>query len=299
VLGTSLTLVAACSETHVTADNAAIERTMSRYVTAMSRGDFDSAMKERCEASRIKPEKRDVSLDQTSDLFDMAGITGVAVVPAGPITIKLDGSTSGTQFGYRVVTHNGRSDKMHGVAVVEDGAVRLCGSAAPDIGDVSSALEAPVISGTQSDRPPQELLPNRIAGHYRQIEDNELSAASSGRVDGWTRVWLRDTFGGVRLSASRYSTAQQASDALSQAVHDLAFVITEMFAVPDVPRAVGVRYSAAAWTWLQPPGAGYQIDAIYVLHGDTVILTEAAALLPSDSHDEAIMFAKATEALAG
>ena len=70
---------APAGQSALTPDLAAVQATLTRYFAALKGGDFTAAMNERCRATRIPAEQRDLFLSQVKGLFKMGALTGVEV----------------------------------------------------------------------------------------------------------------------------------------------------------------------------------------------------------------------------
>lgn len=280
-------------------DLAAVQATLTRYFDAVKSGDFGAAMKERCSAARIPDDERELFLSQTKDLLAMGSMTAVEVSDKlGPHVLPAEAPSDPIPFDYAIVSGPTRSDLLHGVAITQDGAVRLCGYAQTDVDRITVELKRPVPSGSDPTRALSELIPTTGPNGYDQFEDRAVSKSATspaGWRASWTRVWRLPTYGGVRVTATRFDSAAAASADLSASLAKIASDATETFAIPGVANAIGVRYSAVAWTWLQPPFVGYQIDRVLMLFGNTLIAIDSSGLTPEQPHGVATGLALAID----
>lgn len=265
-----------------------MQDTLTRYFAALAAGDFQAAMNERCTAARVPDADKDLFLSQAQSLIEMGGVTAVEVSDkSGLQVMPLQASTDPIPFDYAIVSGSKRSDWLHGVAIREDGAVRLCGYAQTDIDRITNELNVAVASGGDVTRPLVDLIPKNGPDGYEQVEDRAVSKSENspaGWQDSWTRAWQHPTFGGVRVTATSFDSAASATAALSASLARLAADATSTFAIDGIENAIGVRYSAVAWTWLQPPDIGYQGDRVHMLFGNTLITVEATGLAPDEPH---------------
>lgn len=265
-----------------------MQATLTRYFAALTAGDFQAAMNERCAAARVPEDQRDLFLSQTEGLLEMGEMTAVEVSDKpGLQVLPIEASTDPIPFDYAVISGSKRSDWLHGVAITQDGAVKLCGYAQPDIDRITDELKNAVPSGGDLTQTPVDLIPKNGPDGYEQVEDRAVSkgvTTPAGWQESWTRVWQHPTFGGVRVTATRFDTTASASTALSASLAKIAGDATSTFTIDGIDNAIGVRYSAVAWTWLQPPNIGYQGDRVQMLFGNTLITIEATGLTPDEPH---------------
>src|SRR5262249_37838690 len=109
------------------------------------------------------------------------------------------------------------------------------------------------------------LMPGGPFEGYEQVEDREVPRRAdtpASRVSSWTRGWQGLPFGGIRVTAYRYSEDAAASEAQRNSRLELVGDVTETFAVGSLSNARGMRYACDAWTWLQSPGQGYVCDRV-------------------------------------
>ena len=268
------------------------QHVLDRYIAALKAGDVDTAMEQRCAAKRVADDERALFLQQARDVIDMAAITGVTVSDATLLVGSGSGSAADIHFDYTLTTRSGSSEPLHGVAVDEGGTLRLCGYAQTHIDKFATELTAKVASGRFPSRPLRELMPPSPPDGYRVVDDHSYSTRGDapGVIDGWTRAWQTGTFGGARVSATRYRTPELAAAALRATLEAITPDVTERF---EVVEGIGTRRACAAWTWLQPPSMGYQCDEIVILESDTVLEINAAGLPPAADHS--VVFDLASE----
>lgn len=265
-----------------------MQGTLTRYFAALTAGDFQAAMNERCTAARAPENEKDLFVSQVQRLLEMGGMTGVEVSGTpGLEVLPIQASTDPIPFDYAIISGSERSDWLHGVAITQDGAVRLCGYAQPGVDRMTDEFEAAVPSGGEVMQTLVDLIPRKGPEGHAQVEDRAVSKGANspaGWQESWTRAWQHPTFGGVRVTATRFDAAASASTALSASLAELAGDATATFTVAGIDNAIGVRYSSAAWTWLQPPNVGYQGDRVQMLFGNTLITIEATGLAPDAPH---------------
>jgi hypothetical protein len=174
------------------------------------------------------------------------------------------------------------------VTVVEGNDRRVCGQATPDTRQLyDEAVRKLVPGSTSPTRSTRELLAVRPPEGYHQIED-QLAAvppdARPGRLDGWTKAWKPDGYGGARATATRYDSPMNAVNAVRYALEHEAGDAIEVVTVPDVPNAVGFRMLAFAWLGVQTPDVGPYLDVAYAVFGGTVSTVAFANLATGTDH---------------
>ena len=269
-------------------DEVALQQSLTRYVAALTAGDAAAAMKERCAGAQISAGDRELFTTQAKQLIAMAGITGARVVlPATIRVAAVDKRSDPINFDYVITTHHGDAERLHGAAVIESGAVRLCGYAQPDVDCFTTAISAPPTVGASPTEPLRALVPDDPLDGSRLVEDQAnpvRPGAPPGRVDSWTRAWEAPGYGGARVTATRYESTRLASEPVVASWKEFASDITEGFSIPLFAGAVGIRLSATAWSWIQPPNNGYQIDLVFLFANDNVVTASVAGLRPADDH---------------
>jgi hypothetical protein len=266
---------------------------VARYVDALRSGDVKAAMQERCAAARIPAENNDLFANQTNNLLRNAGITSVEVAPASSIVVTpIDTSLEPIQFGYTVKRTGGADARLNGVAVVEDGAVRWCGYAQSNVDETTALLEAPIASSPDRNQSAQEWMPAVGPKGFELADDKAVaSVPTDGEKSAWNKVWKDPEYGGVRVTATKYDSVTSSEEAVRTAVTKVANDVTKVFSIDELPNTVGMRYAAAAWTWIQPADAGYQCDQVLMLHTTTVVAINWCGLNATESHQGVIELA--------
>lgn len=268
---------------------------LNRYVEALASEDFDAAMAERCAPGRIDESKRDQFMAEVRRLHDAFGgsIEVAEAVPVEPVEVgSLLGSASHRQFEvtFQQLSSDSISTPIAVVTVLEDGQERLCGFRTAE--SLRSPLSAP---------PPITPMPDGQLDDVRRLSRVAGPAggavASEGPVDlsswpeaidGWSVAWQFPEFGGARVTAVRLVDSGAAIDAALERARLRAIDGVELFDVPALSGAAGVRYVASAWTWLQPSSVGPLSDAVIGVVDDTVLVVEVSALDPDDDHSTAL-----------
>jgi hypothetical protein len=256
---------------------------VERYVAAVAEKDFDGAMALRCPDARV-PKSRSALWKDQLDLFVKANRR---IGKADATSTSRTGMTPTEDLpGIEEVTYSvdvgGRTYAGLLAATVDDHGKRVvCGTAttktkqlAREIGSASTANPA-----TRSS--PRTLVDVEPPEGYRQVEDQELAATDPqpGQQEGWTRALQTGSYGGARVTAVRFDSAQHASDAMHHHLTKSIGDTTEIFEVPK-PDAIGVRVLAFAWLGIQPPDLGPYVDYVYSTFDD-VLVTVAVANLPT------------------
>jgi hypothetical protein len=276
-----------------------VRATLNRYLDALRDGDFDAAMEERCTAGRRPAEDEDLFVAQAQTLIDAGAMTSVEVARVSDVRIgPVERSADPIDFDYALVSGSKRSAWLHGVAIVQDGAVRFCGYGQADIATMTAELGTAPPSGQNRIQAPRELVPSEGPVAYEQIDDrivNEPLDDVAGWQSAWTRAWQRHPSGGARVTVARFDSKSSAAAGLTAMALHVSSDATETFTVDAMPNAVGMRYAAVAWTWMQPANVGYQCDQVLALYGPTLAIVSSCGLTPDETHQGVIDLALAVD----
>ena len=296
LLVTAAMLVVACSgaeeasEEPSQTESAAATQVVKSYVTAVGRGDIDDAMRLRCAGARIAEAERTPWENQLKRLKDSIGsIEGVEarVIRSTGIRPVVD-LPQPVEVAYRVVAGNRQHDELLAVTVREDGERRLCGTATRATQRLFEEVPGRLQPLPSSAASPRDLMPPRPPAGQIQIEDRERTEAEDrqpGELTAWTRAWQSGDYGGSRVTAVGYDSAEHA---LGAARHFLSKRIPE--SVDDIQLAQashvgGVRLLGFAWLGVQPPDEGPYIDYVYAVYDRTMVVVAVANLPPGSDHE--------------
>ncbi len=263
-----------------------IQTTMDRYLSALKAGDFSAAMTQRCHGATVADAQRELFLQQAADLTHVDGVESIKVVPASAVhIIPIDRAGVATPFDYEVMTATG-SHLLHGVAVFQDGRETLCGYGQEHVDSFAATITAPESTGGDAGRL-ADLMPSRPPDGMHQVQDGASTVTDSStadRLESWTRAWARNGFGGVRVTANRFASVADARRSATEAIGKLVGDAVGQFSIAGGSGAVGVRYAAEAWTWVQPADVGPMCDSVHLIYDDMVVVIAACGLRPTDSH---------------
>lgn len=283
-----------------------------QYVSAISDRDVDAAMRLRCPSLRVDRDRRDQFTTELSLILDEVGplrVAEVEEVSHGPD--PADDGEDPVHLAYQLAGMQGQlGGRLLTTAITIKGERYLCGSSPEDYSDVlerrfpevadspSSIVEPPDLG--QAASAPRELMPDLPdAGYHLDRDEAQSALVDSGQLEVWHRRWVRNEGrGSVEVAAIRHNSSEAAVAQASRWIAVAAPDSTAFFE-PDASRgATGLRISASAWTWVQPPSIGPYVDRVVQLFGDTVVVIEVASLPTGSSHELADDLALATHARA-
>ena len=278
------------------------------YVEAMSDGDVDTAMELRCRAGRIAPEERELfesDLQRFTDATGRLAVGRIEVTDTDPRFEPAQPDRGAVELTYWLTFDGDEVDEpLVGIVIDEDGKRRLCAVTTTELARLQSVLpDALADLGPVRPDTLAELMPSSPGPDYRQLTDAQMDPATmpdalDTAVDGWTRSWQHQTYGGVTVSAVRFPSQQDAMEAARRWIARVDQPAVDAFDVPDLRGAQGVRFLGYDWLWLQPPTVGPYVDEVSLVFGDTYV-TVAIGGVPTDAnHDTAIAQAQAVARLA-
>jgi hypothetical protein len=267
------------------------------YVDAMGEGDVDAAMAMRCEDGRIERDERELFESDLGRFVDTHGRLGVAragITDTDPVMAdeSLENPVEVTYW----MTLDGEeaAEPLVGVVVDEGGERRLCSFTTSELAHMQAVLGDDLEdlgqprAGTLSELMPTSPGPGHRQAFDEAIDPDTLTGSLDGAVDGWARAWQKLPYGGVTVSAMRFPSAEAALEAGRGWMARVDQAAVEIFEVPDLAGASGVRFLGYEWLWVQPPTEGPFIDEVSMVLGD-VYVTVAVANLPTGSgHDMAV-----------
>jgi hypothetical protein len=277
------------------------------YVRAMSDGDIDAAMALRCEDGRIAPGDREAFTGDLRRLIRDNGPLGVHTIEVTDerpdVAASLDGRNA-VELTYHMTLDGHEEDRpLVAIVVDEDGERRICSVTTPELAEMQARLGEELAdlgsasAGTLAASLPAPGPDDRLV-RDGPMEPTTFTGALGAAVDGWSRAWQVDADSGVTVSALRFPSAQEAMDAARRwtARQDQAAV--EVFAVPGVSGAEGVRILAYEWLWLQPPTVGPYVDEVSLVLGDTYVSVAVGGVATGSGHETATALAQDVARLA-
>ncbi len=120
-------------------------------------------------------------------------------------------------------------------------------------------------------------MPDDPAG-LRRIADHILGAGGGQKPTGLTAAWVRSWTDGSELEADVVAYQfRTESDALTYArlvIDSDSRIVVSRFEVSEVTAAIGLRLLGQPALWFQPADYGPQFDEIFVVHGNTVVISD-------------------------
>jgi hypothetical protein len=278
------------------------------YVEAMGDRDVDGALQFRCQAGRPSPAERELFDGDLDRLLDATGELGVGRIEVSDRAPRVGESLQGrhaVELNYWMTVDGDEvAEPLVGIVVDEDGERRLCTfttgmfpSLYDELGDDLADL------GALADGDLAALLPTSLGPGYRSLRDEAMDASTltgalAAGSEGWIRMWKEEPYGGVTMSAIRFPSEHQALAAARTWMARVDDSATEIFAVPDVPGASGVRFLGFEWLWMQPPATGPYVDEVSMVFGDVYVNLAIGGVATGEGHEDAIARAQEVARLA-
>lgn len=263
----------------------AMARVLRDYVGALSVGDYGRAIAMRCRDRAVTEEQRPQFEDEVRRL--LAEAAPIEVADAGPL---LGSDARGVRrVSYHLGTRHGVSEPMVADVLNEDDGLRLCGWT--PLAVVKGERLPPELAEVDAGQLPgvRELVDIPPAEGTRQVEDGPVERdhrSKPDEIEGWTRTWQRGEYGGSRLTAIRYSSAEAALSAGRSYLQEKRNDVVVTFA-PPVAGGAGLRVMASAWLGIQAPDIGPFVDFAYAVRND-VLISAVVANLPRGSDHRAV-----------
>jgi hypothetical protein len=270
------------------------EPLVRNYIASLNSGDIANAMTLRCPLAQVEESKRQLFAEQADRLRIAAGGSpDVATLERAKKPILGDFSGHGAQ---REIRYKLKSDgKSVGWVHLR---LRTTRSAANSSRNRSQhGTRWPHIASVSSGRTLDNVrIGSGIAnGLNLNITSDRIDSLKSIHgatpTDGWDTAWRTGTYGGGRIAVLRFGSSAEAEDVAQRSVMKAALDSGELFAVPDEPRAVGIRIQASAWTFAQPYGLGDTCDFVFVVLGDTMLSIRECALDAATNYDHVLSIA--------
>ncbi len=279
------------------------------YVEAISDDDIDAAMDLRCEVSRIVADEREAfegGLRRFTEGVGRVGVGRIEVTDEDPdVEPSLEGRDA-VELTYWLTFDGDEVDEpLVAIVVDEDGERRICAGATSKLARMQATLGdgladlGPVRLDTLA-----ALMPSSPGPDYRLNTDGRMDLATlrdaldDNAVDGWSRTWQHETYGGVTVSATRFPSGEDGMSAAQRWMTRGDQYAVETFDVPDLPGAQGVRVLALGFLWVQPPTMGPYVDEVSLVFGDTYVTVAIGGVPTGAGHDGAITQAHAVARLA-
>jgi hypothetical protein len=189
------------------------------------------------------------------------------------------------------------NEPLLAIVADEDGQRRLCSQTPAVFLEMSRELREGVTDlGAPTVTTLVELMPTQEGPDIRLVRDEAIAPSTlggplAGASEGWIRMWQLGE-GGATVAAYRYASPADALRAADEWLAGRDVGAIDVFDIPDVPGARGVRLLAKAWLWVQPPTVGPYIDEITMLFGDTVVIAGVNSTSHGGHHEAAIAQAR-------
>ena len=265
---------------------------VERYVALLGGGDFEAAMALRCSDSQVSSGNSAQFLNELDRLGQSAG-AALEVVDAQEVTagklLALNGAIPHREIRFRLRKKDGSSQPIHVVTVMSDGKELLCGYSVEEsfalrdrLGEIAIEADPTHIADVQGViEHAEKSFTNSIAN---AVPGGQPDGVSEQVVESWGTFWSTGDFGGVTVDAYRFADTTSAKKAAAELLNHPAPDGTTTFEVPAMPKAIGLRFLASAWTWLQPADLGDQIDLLVAVYDDVVVWIAASPLLVDSDH---------------
>ena len=280
--------------TSAASDGSTAEGLLRTYIAAVNSGDVAGAMSQRCRPAQIPEADGALWSDQAKRLITANGPLGlgpVRVLPAGQGPIPRGGLRATAHFGFRLLVGGVLSPEALGALVDEDGRPRLCGYSTGVAGVVHDELAGQLADRGGTSTSVADLLPDSPGAGYRRLPELEPRTRAPVPVAQASRGWQRGDHGGSRLDAYRFSSRTEAAAEALRFAEDPASDGVERIEVPEAGGAVGIRFLAFAWIWVQPPARGPFIDQVVILMGDATVVIAVSDLPTVSDHHEVLALA--------
>jgi hypothetical protein len=208
---------------------------------------------------------------------------------AGGELLASNGASPRREIRFRLRTKAGSSQPIHVVTVIEGGKELLCGYSVEESFAVRDRLaETPIAANPAHIEDLQaavEHAEQRFTGSVANARPAGQPEGTSERVvEGWGTFWRTGDFVGVTVDLYRFGNMTSAKKAAADLLNRRAPDGTTIFEVATMPKGVGLRHVASAWTWLQPADLGDQIDLVVAVYDDVVVWIAASPLSVNDDH---------------
>ena len=278
------------------------------YVEAMSDGDIDAAMDLRCEVGRIVAGDREAFEGDLRRFTEAAGRVGVGRIEVTDEDPDVEPSLEGrdaVELTYWPTFDGDEVDEpLVAVVVDEAGERRICAVTTTELARMQATL-GDGLADLGPARPDTlaALMPSSPGPDHRLNTDGGMDPATlpeplDGAVDGWSRIWQHETYGGVTVSAMRFPSGEDAMTAAQRWMARVDQPAVETFDIPDLPGARGVRFLAFEWLWIQPPTMGPYADEVSLVFGDTYVTVAIGGVPTGAAHDSAMTHAQEVARLA-
>jgi hypothetical protein len=270
------------------------EPLVRNYIASLNRGDIANAMTLRCPLAQVEESKRQLFAEQADRLRIAAGGSlGVADFERvkKPNLGDFSGHGAQREIRYKLKSDGKNVGWLH-LAITDD---KICGELIEESIATRDTLAANRIVSSGRTLDNVRIGSGVANGLNLNITSDQVDSLKSIHgatpTDGWDTAWRTGTYGGGRITVLRFGSSAEAEAVAQRSVMKAALDSGELFAVPDEPRAVGIRIQASAWTFAQPYGLGDTCDFVFVVLGDTMLSISECALDAATNHDQVLSIA--------
>lgn len=265
---------------------------VERYVEKLSEGDFDGAMALRCADERVDARLAEQFLNEVRRMEQSAGVPleVVAMETVSDRQVVLpSGAEPHRQLKFSLRTTTGRSQPVRVFTAIEDGEERLCGHAPEESFEVRDQLGRTDVVARPERIEDLQAVVEAVEKHFTgSVNNAERSGQPNGVaepiVEAWGTFWTTGQFGGVTVSLRRFADSESAMRVAVQLIATRSADGIELFDVPAMPDAVGLRHNASAWTMVQPADVGDHIDVVVATFDDVVVSIAVSPVAADDDH---------------
>jgi hypothetical protein len=265
------------------------KQVLRKYIDAMKREDFAAANALRCSAARANVNDAQYKVRFHRLLSTLGSIEAVDVTTGGTEKLVPIADLPGQiRVRYRLVTNLGQHKELIVMTALENGKRVLCGWITSEgVGLFPHGVL--IAAGDPTKVMPRDLLVVKAPPGGRPYEDKAIPRDTSdpGQLDGWTRGWRIGDYGGATMAAARYVSPDSSLSAAADRLKHLEGLGNELFHVPGVPNAVGIRTVMFTEFWLQDSATPPFVDTVYAVFGNEVIYV-GVSNLTTRSHAIAI-----------
>lgn len=241
------------------------ESAIRRYVDALDIGNYDGAMALRCATSRVDISAKDQFLAEVGRLKTAAGghLRVSDLHELHPVRLQASNGKLGEhQFQLRLRVPGGTSAVLDMVTTTEDGHQEVCGWSVDESFALRDRLSAVSVFAVSAHVADVKALATGVTSALAVVvvDDAATKGTFGDGVEGWTSAWRTGSFGGGRINVVRYKSSNLAIQHANEVLQRYAPNSSHMFSLSAISSAVGLRYTASAWTGLQPADVGPQID---------------------------------------